>query len=216
MTSSESPIDASIVDSAEVQRSGELGSGPSQLGALVHTYPVAVVAVAAGIAARVVFWAMTDRRFEKTASSPSHMRERGGGMGLTHHAGEPDARVHVGDLSPCTVGRRESSSAGLDWRCFAWSPCSPLQLRSRVRLGSGGSLEISQWLMVFPFAYLAFDQNQIFYGMAGMETQMATAILLAAIYALMTRACCSHGGGARPRSACTARFRPSCCASAVF
>src|SRR5207247_11082909 len=41
-------------------------------------------------------------------------------------------------------------------------------------------------LSCFPTAcvlgYLAFDQNMVFYGMSGMETQVAVAIILAGVY----------------------------------
>ena len=46
-------------------------------------------------------------------------------------------------------------------------------------------LEVGVWPMGFALAYLALDQNQIFYGIAGMETQIAVAVLLAGVYYLL-------------------------------
>jgi hypothetical protein len=43
-------------------------------------------------------------------------------------------------------------------------------------------LDLGPWPTGFALAYLALDQNQIFFGMAGMETQIAVAVLLAGVY----------------------------------
>src|SRR6185503_19187259 len=40
------------------------------------------------------------------------------------------------------------------------------------------ALRVSPWPRRFVFVYLALDPLQVFYGMAGMETQIAVAILL--------------------------------------
>jgi hypothetical protein len=48
-------------------------------------------------------------------------------------------------------------------------------------------LGLSLWPTALVLAYLAFDQNQVFYGMAGMETQVAVAVLLWSVDALMAR-----------------------------
>jgi hypothetical protein len=42
--------------------------------------------------------------------------------------------------------------------------------------------KLGTWPTVFALAYLALDQNQVFFGMAGMETQIAVAVLLGGIY----------------------------------
>jgi hypothetical protein len=46
-------------------------------------------------------------------------------------------------------------------------------------------LSVANWPRAFVLFYLAVDYNHIFYGMAGMETQIGVAILLAAVLATM-------------------------------
>jgi hypothetical protein len=153
--------------------------------ALVRAHPIAVTTAVAGVAARIVFWLMTDRRFEDALITVTHARNAASGLGLTHHPGEPHTHGFTSAISVLVplVGEFLHGGAGF----FALRVVSLVAFVGAIACaaGIGRCLGISDWIMVFPLAYLAFDQNQIFYGMAGMETQVATAVLLACIYSLM-------------------------------
>jgi hypothetical protein len=153
--------------------------------ALVRAYPLAVAAALGGVTARVAFWAMTDRRFEDALITVTHARNAANGLGLTHHPGEPRTHGFTSAISVLVplIGELFHDGAGF----FALRVVSLVAFVVAIACaaGIGRYLGISDWLMVFPLAYLAFDENQIFYGMAGMETQVATAVLLACIYSLM-------------------------------
>jgi hypothetical protein len=49
-------------------------------------------------------------------------------------------------------------------------------------IGSAVKLGLGRWPTGFLLAYLALDRNQVFYGVAGMETQIAVAVLFAGFY----------------------------------
>ncbi len=142
-------------------------------------------AAVAGVAVRIVFWAMTDRRFEDGLITVTHARNAANGLGLTHHPGEAPTHGFTSAISVLVplLGELVQSGAGF----FALRALSLLAFLVAIvcAAGIGRHLGIPQWLMIFPLGYLAFDQNQIFYGMAGMETQIATAVLLAGLYAIM-------------------------------
>jgi hypothetical protein len=153
--------------------------------AIVRSYPVAVAAAVSGIAVRILFWTMTDRRFEDALITIVHAQNLLDGLGLTHHPGEPRTHGFTSAISVLVplAGEAAHDGGGL----FALRFVSLLAFVVAVvcAAGIGIRLGVPQSLMVFPLAYLALDRNQIFYGMSGMETEIATAILLAGVYALM-------------------------------
>ncbi|MGH9153394.1 MAG: hypothetical protein ACRD03_13570 [Acidimicrobiales bacterium] len=142
-----------------------------------------VAAVASGTAARVVFWMMTDRRFEDGLITVTHAQSLFEGIGLTHHAGEP--RVQHGFTSALSVlvplvGEAVRRGAGLNAVRLASIGAFAVASLYAYLLARGLGLGRAPTALVL--FYLAFDFNQIFYGMAGMETQIAVAILLGAIH----------------------------------
>ena len=140
------------------------------------------------VLARLAFWLITDRVWEDALITVTHARNAVAGVGLTHHPGEPvthgfTSAVSVliplaGELvvkgSGIFVLRVASILAAIATIVFADRICR--------RLGLG------RWPTLLVLAYLAVDQNQIFYGMAGMETQVAVAVLLWSIDAVMAGA----------------------------
>ena len=140
------------------------------------------------VLARLAFWLITDRVWEDALITVTHARNAVAGVGLTHHPGEPvthgfTSAVSVliplaGEIvvkgSGIFVLRVASIVAAIATIVFADRICR--------RLGLG------RWPTLLVLAYLAVDQNQIFYGMAGMETQVAVAVLLWSIDAVMAGA----------------------------
>ena len=137
------------------------------------------------VLARLAFWLITDRVWEDALITVTHARNVVAGVGLTHHPGEPvthgfTSAVSVliplaGEIlvkgSGIVVLRVASILAAIATIVFADRICR--------RLGLG------RWPTALVLIYLALDQNQIFYGMAGMETQVAVAVLLWSVDAVM-------------------------------
>jgi hypothetical protein len=154
-----------------------------RLVALAVQHWILVAAAASGTVARVVFWAMTDRRFEDGLITVTHAQSVFEGIGLTHHAGEP--HVQHGFTSALSVlvplaGEAIHRGSGLDAvRLASIVGFVAAAVYAYLLARSIGLGRATTALVLF---YLAFDFNQIFYGIGGMETQMAVAILLGAIY----------------------------------
>ncbi|HEX2755316.1 MAG TPA: hypothetical protein VHM48_07630 [Candidatus Limnocylindrales bacterium] len=144
-----------------------------------------LVFIGLAVLARLAFWLITDRVWEDALITVTHARNAVAGVGLTHHPGEPvthgfTSAVSVliplaGEIvvkgSGIFVLRVASILAAIATIVFADRICR--------RLGLG------RWPTAMALLYLAFDQNQIFYGMAGMETQVAVAVLLWSVDAVM-------------------------------
>ena len=134
--------------------------------------------------ARVVFILMTDRYFEDALITVTQARNAADGLGLTHHAGEPVTHGFTSALSALIP-----LVAELVVRDAAFPVMRVLGV-----LGGGAAviaaylicrrLRLGTWPTVLVLAFLAFDQAHIFYGMAGMETQIAVAVLLWTIVAM--------------------------------
>jgi hypothetical protein len=145
--------------------------------------PLLLGAIIAGLGARILYWAVTNRVLDDAYITIKHAKNLADGFGLTHHLGE-GGPVH-GFTSVLSVlipipGELVADGGGLlvlrlvSLVAFVATAVYAHRICRRV--------EIGPWPTALVLAYLALDQNQIFYGVAGMETQVATAILLAGIY----------------------------------
>lgn len=133
---------------------------------------------------RVAFWLYTGRTWEDALITLTHARNAWDGVGLTHHASEP--RVHgftspIGVLVPL-IG--ESVGQGLAFVKIASLIASIAAIYYAYRIGE--ALKFHWVGHVMLLSYLATDQLQVFFGMSGMETQIATAVILANAYYLLT------------------------------
>ncbi|MEY2562535.1 MAG: hypothetical protein QOH88_728 [Verrucomicrobiota bacterium] len=147
--------------------------------------PLLITAVVLAVLVRFVFWKYTGRIWEDALITLTPARNAWLGNGLTHHLSEPRVHSFTSPLSVLIPLAGEGFGRGL------------LFLRLSALAGAVCAVvfahRIAQWLKVhwtieiFLLAYLAFDQLQIFFGMSGMETQVATAILLATVFYLLTR-----------------------------
>jgi hypothetical protein len=153
-----------------------------RLGRSARKEPLLVAFMAGAVASRVVFWAVTNRMFDDGLTTITHARNVPLGLGLVHPVGE--GPVHgftsalgvliplVGELIHEGTGMLAMRLASLVAACVAVA-----YARFLCR-----DLGIGSFPTAFVLAYLAFDQNMIFFGMSGMETEVAVAILLAGVY----------------------------------
>src|SRR5262249_41259319 len=148
--------------------------------------PVLWFGIGLALVMRILFWIFADPTFEDALITLTHAQNAAAGLGLTHHEGE--APVH-GFTSVLSV--MIPLAGGLI------DPVLGLQLLRLVSLGAvvlavlaayriGQRLQLGPWALLLIVGYLAVDRNQIFYGMAGMETQIAVAILLLSVWYVMT------------------------------
>ena len=148
----------------------------------VRANPLLAGAIAGGLIARVVLWAMADRRIDDAVITVKHAANAVDGTGLVHHLGE--AQVH-GFTSVLSVlvplpGELIATDGGFVVLRLVSLAMFVVAVTYAYRICR--ELELGPWPTGFALAYLAFDQNQIFFGMAGMETQIAVGVLLASVY----------------------------------
>ena len=146
---------------------------------------VLAIGVAVAVAARIAHWAIADRVWEDALITLAHVRNAVEGNGLTHHLGEGLVHGFTSALSVLVplVGELVSAGSGLTTLRIASVVAGAVAVGVGCmiahRLGAG------TWGIGFVASYLALDQLQIFFGMSGMETQIATAILLAGSAAVL-------------------------------
>ena len=142
------------------------------------------ICICIAVLSRVIFWLYTERIWEDALISLTAARNVWLGEGLTHHAAEP--RVHsftsaLGQLililgeyfnSGLLLMRLTSLITAAGTICFAYK--------------SWRKLELPPVFFWFVGLYLSLDHLQIFFGMSGMETQIATMLLMAGLYCLLS------------------------------
>src|SRR5256885_5820552 len=138
--------------------------------------------IAAAVAARLVFWTTTHRMFEDGLTTITHARNVPLGLGLVHHAGE--GNVHgftsaIGVLIPLAGELVHQGSGMLAMRVASLIAVCIALVYARLICRDLG---LGTFPTAFVLAYLAFDQNMIFYGMSGMETQVAVTVILGGVY----------------------------------
>src|SRR2546430_14674993 len=126
--------------------------------------------IAAAVAARLVFWTTTNRMFEDGLTTITHARNVPLGLGLVHHAGE--GNVHgftsaIGVLIPLAGELVHQGSGMFAMRVASLIAVCIALVYARLICGD---LRLGAFPTAFVLAYLAFDQNMIFYGMSGWET----------------------------------------------
>lgn len=140
---------------------------------------VLAIALLVAVGARIAFWVVTDRVWEDALITLAHVRNLREGIGLTHHPGEGLVHGFTSALSVLIplAGELLLPDSGLTALRLASLAAAAAAIACGFAIAR--HLHLSVWATAFVLAYLAVNQNQIFYGMAGMETQVATALLLA-------------------------------------
>jgi hypothetical protein len=144
------------------------------------------ILVAVAVVVRLAFWLITDRVWEDALITVTHARNAVAGLGLTHHPGEPVTHGFTSAVSVLIplAGEVVVHGSGIFVLKVASLVAAALTIVVAARLCA--RLGLGRWPTVLALLYLAVDQNQIFYGMAGMETQVAVLVLLWSVDALMS------------------------------
>lgn len=130
---------------------------------------------------RLVFWIYTDRIWEDALITLNPARNLWEGHGLTHHIPEPRVYSFTSALSVIVliIGEGFGHAIAFDRIMSLVSAAFGIFFAARTlqhyRVGKLGQAVC--------LSFLATDHLQIFFGMSGMETQIATGIALGAVYA---------------------------------
>ena len=139
---------------------------------------LAFVVLAVGL--RILFWAYTDRIWEDAIITLSPAKNFWDGYGLTHHALEPRVYSFTSTISILVflVGELFGQAVNLMRVLSLAAAAGSIYFAAHIMRHVG-----IHWLgQVVCLSYLATDHLQIFFGMAGMETQLATCVALGTIY----------------------------------
>ena len=189
VTAIETQAEMATSDAAELADDAHGGSRVSRGWARAWAYaranPMLVGFIVVGLIARIVFWAVTDRRLDDALITIKFDKNLADGFGLVHNLG--DGHVH-GFTSALSVlvplpGELIYHGGGLLLIRLVSLGCFMLAAIYANRIA--GELDVGRLPLAFALAYLALDQNQVFFGVAGMETQIAVAVLFGAIYYIL-------------------------------
>jgi hypothetical protein len=135
-------------------------------------------AIPVAVLARLTFWAVTQRVWEDALITVAHARNAVEGLGLTHHAAEPLTHGFTSAISVLIplAGEAVAPGSGITALRIVSLLAAVVAIVAADRLL--GALDVAAWPRRFALLYLALDPLQVFYGMAGMETQVAVAVLL--------------------------------------
>lgn len=134
---------------------------------------------------RIVFWAVTNRYWEDSLITCLHSENFAAGLGLTHvRPGEPPLHGFTSPLSVLVplVADMIRIGLGLEFIKLVSIPAAALTVVYAVALGIHPSVRLSTPLTLMVAGFLAVEHHQILFGMAGMETQIATLILVMSFY----------------------------------
>lgn len=148
---------------------------------------VGLMALAFGL--RLFFWLYTGRTWEDALITVLHSENFYHGLGLTHFKID-DPKPLFGFTSPISVlapllADRFHVGWGLPFLKLLSLLAGPVTVWFGYRIVRVFLAPLNRAAAVLGAGYLAIEHHQILWGMAGMETQLATAILLAAIYFLL-------------------------------
>jgi hypothetical protein len=143
--------------------------------------------MATAVVARLVFWLVTDRVWEDALITIRHAENAVAGRGLTHHPAH--GRVH-GFTSPLSVlvplaGEEIHRGGGLAALRIASLAAGALTVWLAWKVARHPEVNLSTPAMVFWLSYYALEHSQISFGMAGMETQLWTCVLVGGVAAVL-------------------------------
>jgi hypothetical protein len=150
--------------------------------AWVRANPILTGALVSGLAVRIFFWAYTDRRIDDALITIKHDKNLVDGFGLVHHLGEGHVQGFTSALSVLVPLPGELIAADGGFFFIKLVSLVAFVFAAVYAARICRELELGPWPTGLALAYLALDQNQIFFGMAGMETEIAVAVLLAGVY----------------------------------
>jgi hypothetical protein len=138
---------------------------------------------------RLIFWAYTHRTWEDALITALHSINFYNGLGLTHFRIDDPKPLH-GFTSPISVlvpllADRFHVGWGLPFQKLLSLLAAPAAVWFGYRILRDYLAPSNRAAAVLGGGYIAIEHHQILWGMAGMETELATAVLLAAIYFLL-------------------------------
>ena len=163
--------------------------------------PWLVALMAVAFLLRLIFWIYTGRTWEDALITVLHSENFYHGLGLTHFKIDDPRPLH-GFTSPLSVlvpllADRFHVGWGLPFQKLLSLLAGPAAVWFGYRILRDYLAPFSRAAAVLGGGYLAIEHHQILWGMAGMETQLATAILLASMYFLLAgnlKACAITAG----------------------
>jgi hypothetical protein len=137
-------------------------------------------------AIRILFWAYAGRNWEDAFITVLHSENLVNGLGLTHYLGEGEPPLH-GFTSPLSVlvplvGDLVHVGFGLSFIKIVSVLAGSLTVFYAMAIAIHPKIKLPAPLAVLVMGYLAFEHHQILWGMAGMETQMTTLVLVVSLY----------------------------------
>jgi hypothetical protein len=157
--------------------------------------PGTVALMGAAALVRIAFWAYTGRVWEDALITVTHARNAALGLGLVHHLGEGRVHGFTSALSVLVPLLGEVLRAGGGLVALRLASIGAAVLAVGFADALARDLELRRGPTFFALAYIAFERNQVFYGMAGMETEIAVAVLLGSVLALVRRRTFAGGVG---------------------
>lgn len=151
---------------------------------LLKTHALLIAFMVLAISLRIFFWLYTGRVWEDSLITLNNATNFWLGNGLNHHLNEARAQSFTSPIGLFIPLVGEAINQGL------WF------LRVTSLIATAGSIlfayligrrwHFSWQSQILILGYLSCDQLQIFFGMAGMETQVATFLILGLSYFLIT------------------------------
>ena len=142
--------------------------------AYVRQYPLLIGFIAVGVIARIGFWAATDRKLDDAMITIKFDKNLADGFGLVHNFGEGHVQGFTSALSVLVPMPGELIYHGGGFLFIRLVSIACFALAAVYAYRIAGELGLGRWPTGFVLAFLALDQNQVFYGVAGMETQIAS------------------------------------------
>jgi hypothetical protein len=160
----------------------ELISWSKVLTAVLRRHTLLAIWLVVAIGVRVAFWALTDRTWEDALITVANARNAVEGVGLTNHPG--DGIVHSFTSAASVLIPLIGELLNHGWGLNAVRIASLLATVASIAYGYAIArrLGLGAWTTSFALGYLALNLHHVFYGMAGMETQVAVAVVLAGTY----------------------------------
>ena len=152
--------------------------------ALYRANRLLFIFIGLALASRIVFWLYTGRIWEDALITLTPARNAWEGFGLTHHASEPRVHSFTSPLSVLIPLAGEAFGQGLLAIRLVSLAAAAAAIYYAYSIGRLLNFHWSGFIALL--GYLAFDHLQIIFGMSGMETQIATAIMLANAYYWLT------------------------------
>jgi hypothetical protein len=159
-----------------------IGRTWSRAWAYTRANPMLAGFIVVGLIARIAFWAITDRKLDDALITIKFDKNLVDGFGLVHNLGEGHVQGFTSALSVLVPLPGELIYHGGGFLFIRLASLAFFVIAAVYAYRIAAELGVGRWPTAFVLAYLALDQNQVLFGVAGMETQIAVGVLLASVY----------------------------------